>query len=363
MPTKQENQKLRSTRGEADNGSLQLDLAPGLDRDELISVVCNEFCRANRVGTIKKVVKDRYGIELTREQPYDIVRWAAANGRLQYIAPIESDLSLRLIEEHPWLRRVRTVHTTDASDVAFHAANVLLDIVRKWEKPELHVGFAGGGLMMETVKLLTNLLKTPGISVPKKIVVHALVAAAYNPACSPNSFLQWFLDPDLPFETDFVGLPAPGFATLRTLRVLRQLEGVREAFDSAREIDLLVTSAGAHWEKGCSALYESYKSLAGPDVLRSLGEAGAIGDVLWQPFGVAGAVELEAGIRAVTLLGLSELPKLIADGRQLVLVVAPCGNCHQPKTDVLRAVLGLPSGSQFITHLVADSRAVLGLFR
>jgi hypothetical protein len=61
-----------------------------LDRDELVAIICNEFCRGQRVGDIQKVVKENYGLDLTREQPYDIVRWAAVNGRLQYLAPLES---------------------------------------------------------------------------------------------------------------------------------------------------------------------------------------------------------------------------------------------------------------------------------
>jgi hypothetical protein len=182
----------------------------GQDREQLISLVCNQFCKGLRVSQILAALKQEHGVDLTREQPYEILRWAAENGRLQYLAPLESELSHRILEDHSWLKRARVVRSAEANDVALQAAKLLAEIIRKWKSPELHVGFAGGGLMAETVRLLTGLLRTPEEMPVKRLIVHSLVAAAYDPRRSPNSFLQWFLDPDLPFETTFVGLPAPG---------------------------------------------------------------------------------------------------------------------------------------------------------
>jgi DNA-binding transcriptional regulator LsrR (DeoR family) len=330
----------------------------GQDREQLISLVCNQFCKGLRVSQILDSLKREHGIDLTREQPYEILRWAADNGRLQYLAPLESELSHRILEEHSWLKRARVVRSAEPNDVALQAAKLLAEIIRKWKGPELHVGFAGGGLMAETVRLLTGLLRTTEETPVKRLVVHSLVAAAYDPRRSPNSFLQWFLDPDLPFETTFVGLPAPGVVTLSTLRALRRIEGIAEAFDRAREIDIVVTSAGAHWDKGCSALHGLYE--ARPESLRALNEAGCIGDVLWQPINPSGQIELGDGVRAVTVLDLAALRQLAEAGKHVVLVLAPCGSCRGPKHEVLDAVLRWEGA---VTDLVVDSRTAVEFFR
>ena len=86
-----------------------------------------------------------------------------------------------------------------------------------------------------------------------------------------------------------MGLPAPALVSCATLQNLRHLEGVAEAFDRAHEIDIVVTSAGAHWDKGCSALHDLYEQR--PENLRTLKEAGCIGDILWQPINSAGQIE------------------------------------------------------------------------
>jgi DNA-binding transcriptional regulator LsrR (DeoR family) len=330
----------------------------GQDREHLISLVCNQFCKGLRVSQILVSLKREHGIDLTREQPYEILRWAAENGRLQYLVPLESELSHRILEDHSWLKRARVVRSAEPNDVALQAAYLLAEIIRKWKSPELHVGFAGGWLLAQTVHLLTGLLRTPEAMPAKRLIVHALVAAADDPRWNPNSFLQWFLDPDLPFETTFVGLPAPALVSCATLQTLRHLEGVAEAFDRAREIDIVVTSAGAHWDKGCSALRGLYEQR--PENLRALEEAGCIGDILWQPVNSAGQIALGDGVRAVTVLDLPALRQLIEVGKHVVLVLAPCGSCRGPKHEILDAVLRWEGA---ITDLVVDSRTTVEFFR
>jgi DNA-binding transcriptional regulator LsrR (DeoR family) len=327
------------------------------DRERLISLVCNQFCKGLRVSQILASLKEQ-GIDITREQPYEILRWAAEHGRLQYCAPLEAQLSHRILEEHPWLKRARVVRSAESNDVALQTAKLLVEILRKWKSPELHVGFAGGTLMAETVRLMTGLLRTPEPMPVKRLFVHSLMAAAYDPRRSPNSFLQWFLDPDLPFETTFVGLPAPGVVNSETLRTLRSIEGVAEAFDRAREIDIVLTSAGAHWGKGCSALHGLYESR--PKDLRALNDAGCIGDVLWQPINADGQIDLRGGARAVTVVDLPALRQLVAAGKHVVLALAPCGSCRGPKAEVLGAVLRWEGA---ISDLVVDSHTAVEFFR
>ena len=117
----------------------------------------------------------------------------------------------------------------------------------------------------------------------------------------------------------------------------------------------MITSAGAHWERGCSGLNNRYKETA-PEAVRALTEAGCIGDVIWQPFGPSGPITEDVGPRAVSLLDLNDLPSLVCAGKRVLLVLAPCGGvgCGEPKNAMLRAVLGWRNG---VTDLVVDARA------
>jgi DNA-binding transcriptional regulator LsrR (DeoR family) len=248
------------------------------------------------------------------------------------------------------------VRTSSAIDVARHAALLLLELTQKWDKPELHLGVAGGELMAETVRAWAGFLKQSTNLKIERLFVHALVAASYDPRRSPNGFVQWLLEYALPFKTEFVGLPTPAFiSSPSALAALRQMEGVRDAFDQAPSLDIVVTSAGAHWKRGCSGLNCKYREVA-PLAVRALEDAECIGDVLWQPFGAGGPITADVGVRAVTLLNLAELPSLVSAGKRVLLVLAPCAGagCGEPKGALLRAVLGWRGG---VTDLVVDARA------
>lgn len=334
----------------------------GVDLDVVMSLVCNNLHLT--VGQILEVVTTELGINLNREQPYEILRRAAASNRLHYIAPLDSELSVKLLEHHEWLRRARVVRTAAAGDVARHAALLLLEFVEQWEKPDLHIGIAGGGLMAEMVRWWAGFLKEVGTLRLQHLFIHTLVAATDDPRRSPNGFVQWLLDDSLPFKTKFLGLPAPAFLSPAALGALRQMEGVRDAFDHARDLDLVITSAGAHWARGCSGLNHKYRQ-ASPESVRTLEGAGCIGDVLWQPFGPGGPLALDIGVRSwpVALLDLCALPQLVAGGARVMLVLAPCGGdgCGEPKNEILAAILGWRNG---VTDLVVDARtAALSLRR
>ncbi|MCX6595230.1 MAG: hypothetical protein NTV70_02545 [Acidobacteria bacterium] len=269
-------------------------------------------------------------------------------------------MAQRLVAEYSWLEQARVVRSAEPLDVAQQAAQLLAEIIREHKGSDIHLGFAGGGLVAETVRLLTGLLQTADELLVKRFIVHALVAAPHDPRRNPNRFLQWFLEPDLPFETTFVGLPAPAVVNWETLDALRSIEGIAEAFDRAHEIDIIVTSAGAHWDKGCSALRKLYETTARPETLHALDQAGCVGDILWQPLSTSGPIELGAGVRAVTVLDLAALRGFVGAGKRVILILAPCSSCHGPKPEVLSAVLRWEGA---ITDLVVDSRTAVDFLR
>jgi len=343
------------------HGPVQDRKAP--DNEELASFVCAKFCRGLTVSEIKAAVKDELKIDLSREQPYEILRRAALDGRLQHVVPQDSELTIRLRDEYPWLRGVRVLRSVEPDVVAQQAALVLFELMARLSGDDLHIGFGGGGVMQGTVRQLASMLRKEPPPL-KRLFLHSLIAASEDPTVSPNSFLRWFFEePRPPFKIELVGLPTPGLVSPAALKALKQIDEIKSVFEQAATLNVLVTSAGAHWgkEEGCSGLYKLYEAADKTSRLpRELHDQGCVGDVLWQPLGAHGPLRPHTGIRAVTLVDLEDMPRLVEQGKQVVLVLAPCGSCRQPKTEVLRAVVNCRP--PMITHLVADSRTVRGLF-
>jgi NMD protein affecting ribosome stability and mRNA decay len=97
-----------------------------------------------------------------------------------------------------------------------------------------------------------------------------------------------------------------------------------------------------------------------PESVEKLEKEGCLGDMLWQPIGPRGPFELDTQIRAMTIMKLSEVAKLIEEKRvQVLLVAAPCATCHRPKTEVLKAIL--EHERRLVTHLTVDSRSARSL--
>ena len=161
-------------------------------------------------------------------------------------------------------------------------------------------------------------------------------------------------------ETRFVALHAPPMVETRQLATLRRMEGLKEAFEQARELDVIVTSAGS-WSGSCShSMLRKYMAQK-PGSLRKLEQAGCRADMLWRPLGQSGPIETTTAIRAMTLVELSELPGFIEAGKHVLLVLGPCGACNTPKAQTLQTILN--PKEPLITHLAVDSRSVAALLR
>jgi DNA-binding transcriptional regulator LsrR (DeoR family) len=326
-----------------------------LDHQEMVTKVCRLFCEGKY--TLAEIAET---VGVGREIPYRLLQHEAGLHRFEYVAPLQFEQAHRLETLHPWVR-LRVVHSTDRADVAFQAARWLADLIRQHrrEKPErdaVHIGFAGGALLSETARLLARILQEASEEFRQlTFVFHAIVAGfnPRNPLIDPNAFFSYFAgEPTL--QVSFVNLLAPGFVTAEAARTLRTIKAIGDAYVRAKELDIVVTSAGAHWTKGCSRLSQLYKEEGPAESLSELQKANTIGDLLWRPISDSGPVEVETGVRALTLIDLPDLPPLIRAGNKVVVALGPCGTCGGPKGDVLRAVLGWKG--HYITHVVVDSR-------
>ncbi len=330
-----------------------------LDSGELEAKVCGLICKGKTAEQIVSILADE-GITISREKPRNILQKAAGLGRVRYEAPISLTLSAKLKRDYSWLRTVRVVHSAGMEHITDEAAKTIVEMIcdaskGKVRRKAFHLGFAGGGYLRQTAKRLSQRLWRTEGALPHELYFHSMVGPFdENPATDPNSFAAFFSAEGLsPIPTRFVNLLAPGIVTEATFLQLKGTPGIRESFERAHEIEVYVTSAGGHWGKGCSRLYEIYKGLGDPALLAELDAVQTIGDLMWRPLGVSGPVESPLSVRAFTLFNLSELPELIKRGKRVLLVMGPCVNCGKPKTALLSAVLQY--SPPLITDLVVDS--------
>lgn len=341
------------------------------ERMELMSLVCHLFCQGKTADQIAKLVRKdpRYGGSFKREHAWRLVRYAAKEGWLRFTAPAEQQLADALAEKYSWRRsRVTVVHTAVLDDLARHAAERLLDMVRdhcvSQNTKEIHVGFAGGRTLRKVAKHFADLLREPAEANPKKIVFHAMVAA-FNEndfEADPNNFITYFLDEDISVDIACVRMPAPGIVETELYSQLRDFEAIRRVYSDAAKIDIVVTSGGRRGDQ--HSTLATYLKQIGDNVDEMFEKHGAVGDLLWQPLSKEGPIEIDPShyrFRATTLMELQELPGFIQRGGRALMVLGSCSECHAPKGELLHVILhGDP---RLVTDIVVDSPTVHDLFK
>ena len=349
-------------RARAGNGQAGKDgTRAGLTRLELMSAVCYRLCKGLPATKISAELNERFpGLELSREEPYAIVQDAAKRGWLKYVPPHNVQFEERIRERHPWLHSVRVAHTTVVADVARCAAKELLRIVRArchdGSKSTVRIGLAGGHSMRHLAQELAIQLCEPVDGLPEEIWFHALATGfdPEDPTTDPNAFVTFFhhIEPVIQVKARFRGLSAPAMVRPGELAGLRELEDIANAFDAVNNLDIIVTS-GTLWSDEHGALHRRMRA-AGADAI--LEEEKCIGDVLWQPIAKTGPIVTETALRALTLVELTDLPRLIERAKtRVMLMLAPCGACHAPKGNLLDTVLHQGRSQQIVTDVVVDS--------
>jgi len=135
--------------------------------------------------------------------------------------------------------------------------------------------------------------------------------------------------------------------------------GVRESFELAKDIDIVVTScARAKDEHG---ELKRFIEVSSPDGKKTtsdaLREAGWLADIIYRPFGKTGPIELVHAISSVTLFELENLVARVRDeeNKHVVLVAAPCGECGETKVEALQPLLTHQS-LKLWNHLFLDTK-------
>jgi DNA-binding transcriptional regulator LsrR (DeoR family) len=327
---------------------------------ELTSTICGYFCQGYTASDIRAKLEEDHGIVVKREFPYQRIGYAARQGWIQYVPPRAYELSEKLRDAHPWLQGVRVVETALMDHVARAGAGMLLQLLQQnFADTEAHVGFSGGHAMRQLAFEFAQALRQASVNLPSKIVLHAMVTGfeVFEPTTDPNTFFTLFVqDSAILPEIAFVGLHAPPVVSPDQVPKLRELAGIRESYEEADKLDIIVTSA-RDWQDEHSVLRRMLeRSDKGWEDFQ---KAGAVGDLLWRPIGRNGPVDIPSRLRTMTLKDLREVHEFVESGKRVLLIAGPCAECRVPKTEIVDTILS--QRNRLITHLVTDSRCARDL--
>jgi hypothetical protein len=340
--------------------------AARLDDEELVAAVCAYFCRGHRVAEIASLLETDHGIKMSREEPYRLIRHAAKLGWLRFVPPHSSPLATELTSKFRWPRDVEVVHGVH-DDLAYRSALTLMRLIRQQSRPplskqEVHIGWSGGDSMARIAAALARILTEPVSGLPDRLILHALVSGfdVGRPMTDPNAFFTYFINPALQVKVDFVGLHAPAIIKSEDAEAFFTLPGIREARESVRDLDIVVTSAASLADDhGMLTRYCQQVDPSGKLVER-LRKDGCIGDMLWLPLSMEGPMNVDRyPYRGLTVIELEMLPQFIRRGKKILLSLGVCGLCRTDKADILKAIL--EQREVMISHLVTDSRTARAL--
>jgi len=341
---------------------------------QLVAMACGFLTEGNPPKLIQSLMQKRLkelriDIEITREDPYRFIAYAASQKQLRFIPPSDFTLTEQLKAKYPILQSVKVVGSNAMDDIAYHGAAAVKDLLRIHyavkSKSKVRIGFGGGYSSRRLSRALAELLQQVE-DVPSTIVFHALAGGfdlddvnAHADSTNPNSFWSYFVDnPGHRFESQFMGLSAPGLVTWEEAKYLRQLRGIKEVFDKREEVEIIVSSAG-HWGEGHTQ-YMRYEKAA-PKFNRALVAAECVGDVLWHPV-TRKKMPGNPALVPMTLFTLDEVSERIRNNARVLLVIGPCGFCGESKNSILRAILD-DGSRKLVTDLVVDARCALEILK
>ena len=234
--------------------------------------------------------------------------------------------------------------------IADAAAEELMNLIRLvgYRKDRVRIGLGAGNTAQCVVRALGQMVRRERNCPP--LALHALTPGfSTDPQKTPVTYFQYFQESGVDLEC--VGLSTTSFVDVADLENLKRDPGFAEAAAWAEDIDIVITSL-AQADDPHGMLYRYMKDYY-PDTYEDLTNNGWVGDVHFCPFSDK-PLELDRGKRAVSLLGLSDLRRMVETPHKYVLLVAgPCNTCGTLKTDAIRPLLERPSLNVW-THMVMD---------
>ncbi|MCS7237397.1 MAG: sugar-binding domain-containing protein [Thermoguttaceae bacterium] len=367
----------------------QIRWRPEDESRELIFAVCERFLRGEKAASIARWVQRHcQRPSFRRTQIYPLLGAASRLGFFQLLPPLERQLAadLRAVYKLPH-QDPESLIVVNAPGPAAHdhlttaAAALVVRLMKRVveqkrrsgvPRVEVHLGLGGGMTAMMVSRKIARALAAERELPP--LVIHTLSSGGFlpnEPQKSPISCFSYF--DGLPTEIECVALFTETVVSSDDFGLVTANPAVKCVMDRKNEIDIVVTSLAAASDRhGLLRRYlEWLREMGGIDEakLDRMHQNGWIGDVQFRPYSAAGPMDDHCGVRAVTLLEISDLvewanhtisAKSFGDqGKQtgsfkyIVLVAGPCAECGELKTVALKPLLENEKLRVF-THLVTD---------
>lgn len=309
--------------------------------------------------------------DLSREKIYPMFWEAARRNFLFLLPPRELSLAEQIAQkfnlpqyadDNEIVQVVNSRGRAAAGHVAAAGADLVLSLIERLAKTNggkpVHIGLGAGFATLVVAKRLAYQVRSQ-MGFPD-LVVHALSSGGFladEPQKAPITYFGYFEDSLV--DVEYVALfSQPFVSNEEDFQTVKKSPGVARSFERAEEIDIVVTSlAEAQHDHG--VLVKLLRCLIDdgtlpPDVLEQMSRADWKGDVQFRPYSSEGPMLEKCPVRAVTLFELSDLVRLArTDGKYVVLLGGPCGECGRTKTSALLPLLAEPE-LRLWTHLLTD---------
>lgn len=301
--------------------------------DEYVYFVCERFFNGESVSKIAEWLESE-GFRRTREAIYPIIRRGRTLGFLDLQAPPTHQLEDEIRRQFDWApshTRVLNVELQYAQEQLTQAAakHVLRTVKEFKQRPKetrkdvVHIGLGAGGTTERFARNFSLLLRRESRETLPNLQFHAISSGFLptRPASAPVSFFSYFMDLDL--DISYVGLFSEPAIDVSQFEALKKSPGVDEAFELAKNIDIVVTSLSAADDP--HSLFVEFMKKAHREQIDALLEQDLVGDVQWQPYTSEAPIPWTTGQRPVTLFEIEDFVRMSWErDKHVVLICGPC---------------------------------------
>ena len=333
--------------------------------EDYIFFVCERFLNQEGATNIANWLQSE-GFTVSREQVYALVKQGVDLGYVKLCPPPDMILTQRLASVFPQaaadIQILQVDHATALEHLAMAGAEKALLLIKELgrQKNTVHIGLGAGHTTERFARNLALRLRAEPSDELPSMVIHALSSgfSPKKPTTAPIAFFSFFewLGP----KVQYIGLFSEPFVDWGQYRNVVKSPGVREAFEEAPKIDIVVSSLSTRTDE--HGLFNEFLRMGSARGVKDLAKAGWVGDVQWRPYSDQGPLsDVNTGTRPVTLFELQDLVEMAkTPSKHVILIAGPCATCRQNKSRALLPLMQQHSLRVF-NHLITDSTTAVAL--
>lgn len=333
--------------------------------EDYVFFVCERFLNGEGATNVARWLEGE-GYTVSREQVYALVKKGIDLGYVKLCPPPHMMLTRKLATIFPQaaadIQVLQVEQGTALERLAIAGAEKAILLIKELarRKKTVHIGLGAGHTTERFARNLALRLRFEPADELPSLVIHALSSgfSPRRPTTAPIayfSFFEW-----LGLKVECVGLFSEPFVHWEQYKTTVKSPGVREAFEEASKIDIVVSSLSTRTDK--HGLFNEFLNMGSATGVKRLIKAGWVGDVQWRPYSDEGPLsEVNTGIRPVTLFELEDLVEMaMTPNKHVILIAGPCAACGESKSRALLPLMQQRSLRVF-NHLITDANTAMAL--